>query len=1341
MRKVLATFILLLCGLMASAQEYKASIKLEIAPSSDNYGDGCDNKIQIWLRFTDGSETAIMPYIDLNNIPRYGYSHFEATLHFPANKTVNALRVNTSRQWRRTIGGCGGNTSHQDVSKTFGAGHCHNYYDEGSAAGENYAKYWQTRITLDINPVISIISPSSGSLFPNADKLTLKATLGFKTTDYAWQYQVGTGTWQDMPAALNTNGKSTISFTGEELLGPDFSTLYGNKNIFFRLKYCNNLYSSIITTIPRQSAPHITSVTPMPNSCFGTEDGGFSLQFDRPLLTGETLNLTISDASNGDPVMNINNITAFESGNKITSPAALPPGSYKVDMLGKYNGISTYTESNTHKANFSFSGPTAVDFNIAKRDIYCYNGKDGTITINASGGNGNYKVLYKKDGDANYTEIAFASAGQHILSGLDVGTYQVRVVDKKGCFKKDGTGSEVISTAIITQPDEALRIDFSKATNPTAFGYTDGSIQAIIVGGTPDAGNYTVQWTDISGNALSSFTNSNNPFKTTLNNIGDGKYILRVTDSNYPLAQTANAAGCIVIDTFTLTQPRALSISIEKQKSIVCNNETNGELYARGDGGIEIPEQKYVYEWLKESNGTFTALTQTDSILMAVGTGTYKVRITDKNNISKESAAFTLNQPTALDFTVAKRDVYCYNGKDGTITIKATGANGDYKLLYKKDTDADYTTLAFASANEHQLSNLDIGTYTLRVADVNSCYEKDANGAEVVETITITQPNEALKIDNRELTNPTFFGASDGRAEITLTGGTPNAGSYNTRWTDIDGNVLSSFTNTTGPFKTTLNNVPDGKYILQVTDSNYTLAQQANASSCIVIDTITLKQPPPLKVEIEEQRYVSCKGDADGKLYARATGGIIIPGMKYKYEWFNEANGSYTTIAQTDSILVNANAGTYKVRITDKNNISKESVPFNLTEPMALAISTSSTGLVCSGDSNGTASVAITGGTLPYRIEWSNGDTTANINKLTDGNYLVFVTDGHGCQVQSQVNVAAPNPLEITTSTVKNPTCFGSNDGAISHTITGGTPPYQYQWSNGATTKDLSNLVAGTYTLTLSESKGCSKTITYNLTQPTAVKVDLGPDVTLCTDQVHQADATIANGMTYKWTGANGLNANTAKVTLSETGIYYVEAINAIGCVGRDTIEIRKSNAVIASEFVVTTQTFKNEKINLVNISSPRPQSVAWLIPDDANIKVLSKTDDNLQLSFSATGTYTIGLKATVGDCFKVFTKQITVIEGTSFNDPGTTKDPFIRSFIVAPNPSNGNFYAKVELQDVSNIKLRLLNTITGQLINTREESGSSTYNLPYYLTLSTGVYVMILETPKGNMVYKVLIQ
>ena len=173
---------------------------------------------------------------------------------------------------------------------------------------------------------------------------------------------------------------------------------------------------------------------------------------------------------------------------------------------------------------------------------------------------------------------------------MDTGTYNIRVRDGNGCAKKDAGMKEIIKLQTITQPSESLRIDFSQTTNPLAFGYSDGSVQAIIAGGTPDInGNYTAQWTDFQGNVLSNVTTTSSPYKTVLNNVKNGKYTLTVTDSNYPLAQGTSAASCIVTNTFNVVEPAPLIVNIEVSSVVLCHGDANGKLHANAKGGIEIP--------------------------------------------------------------------------------------------------------------------------------------------------------------------------------------------------------------------------------------------------------------------------------------------------------------------------------------------------------------------------------------------------------------------------------------------------------------------------------------------------------------------------------------------------------------------------------------------------------------------------------------------------------------------------------------------------------------------------------------------------------------------------------
>lgn len=701
---------------------------------------------------------------------------------------------------------------------------------------------------------------------------------------------------------------------------------------------------------------------------------------------------------------------------------------------------------------------------------------------------------------------------------------------------------------------------------------------------------------------------------------------------------------------------------------------------------------------------------------------------------------FGFTGPDALTFSTTKRDVYCNGGSDATITVNASGGVGSYEVGYRKIHESNDTWIAFSAANTHTLSGLDTGSYYIRVRDGNDCMMKDGSGKEVIGTVTINQPTEALHIDNAQPINPLAFGYTDGSIRVILTGGTTVGGdSYNLLWTREDNTVLTPEPATTNPFVTQVKNIGNGKYILFATDANYTLTTGTNTEGCMVRDTFTLVEPPPLVVTVQQHRYVSCKNALDGKLYAEAGGGIEIPIFRYQYQWFRNDNGVWTDIQQSDSIAISLKAGDYKVIITDRNNITKESVPFTLVEPNLLTLALSSTPLFCNGSNNGTANAVINGGTGPYHLEWTTGDTTNAISKLAQGNYKAFVRDARGCQVEQQIKVTSPNPVTISNLVVKAPTCYKGADGAISYTATGGTLPYSYNWSNGASAATLNNLPARTYKLTITDNNNCPLQQTFTVNEPPQIVIGLQKAITLCVGQAYEADATIPKGFTYQWSGPGGYTAVDPKVKLTNDGTYHVTATNTDGCIGKDTVSITRSNTVVAAEMLASTQAFTNEIVMLVNISKPAPEKVEWLLPG-SNVTVVNKNDQEAQVKFTDTGRYIIGMKTMVGACEKTVKQPITIVKAQQFDQPGATSSPFIREFTVAPNPSNGQFTVKIGLEEAASIKLRLIELNTGSVVHQQQQSGSKQYQLSYNVRLTAGVYSLVLETAKEYRIIKVMI-
>ena len=157
-----------------------------------------------------------------------------------------------------------------------------------------------------------------------------------------------------------------------------------------------------------------------------------------------------------------------------------------------------------------------------------------------------------------------------------------------------------------------------------------------------------------------------------------------------------------------------------------------------------------------------------------------------------------------------------------------------------------------------------------------------------------------------------------------------------------------------------------------------------------------------------------------------------------------------------------------------------------IIEPAVLAVAETHQNINCFGDATGSIDVTISGGTLPYIFTWTNGETALDQSNLAAGSYTLLVTDANNCTISKVITITQPLVLAVTASKF-NVKCFGETTGSINVTISGGVAPYTYNWSNGATTEDLINLAAGSYSLEVTDSNGCLLfTPIININQPVA---------------------------------------------------------------------------------------------------------------------------------------------------------------------------------------------------------------------------------------------------------------
>ncbi|MFM8489482.1 MAG: SprB repeat-containing protein, partial [Bacteroidota bacterium] len=255
-------------------------------------------------------------------------------------------------------------------------------------------------------------------------------------------------------------------------------------------------------------------------------------------------------------------------------------------------------------------------------------------------------------------------------------------------------------------------------------------------------------------------------------------------------------------------------------------------------------------------------------------------------------------------------------------------------------------------------------------------------------------------------------------------------------------------------------------YGCSATDSVHVAVAQLSATAAVISD-------------------ISCFGKNDGKLLANAN-----IGGNNTYQWSDPAGQT----TQTASGLA---PGTYQVTISNPAGCTGVASA-TITEPPLLNLNATAANVTCFGGNNGTTQALVAGGTAPYQYLWSNGQTTGSQNGLPAGNYTVTVTDSKGCTDAGQVTIAQPSAIQLSVAQSVNVSCFGGNNGQISVQAQGGAGALAYLWSNGQTGATATALVAGSYTVTVSDSNGCTRTVAGNLTQPQQLSVQSSQQPARC---------------------------------------------------------------------------------------------------------------------------------------------------------------------------------------------------------------------------------------------------
>ena len=616
-------------------------------------------------------------------------------------------------------------------------------------------------------------------------------------------------------------------------------------------------------------------------------------------------------------------------------------------------------------------------------------------------------------------------------------------------------------------------------------------------------GSININVTQGSGGNYSFAWNDGNTLQNRTN-LPAGTYTVTITDPGQ--------VDCFKDTTITLTNPGTLNLSITNPVNPSCG-VSNGSITV-GLSGSTAPYTVVI----DSGSGTPQtiqvpiAISQTLNNLPA---GNYTITVTDAAGCQDiETVTLTPSGAPVINSLNAVVEL-CAGTNLGRITVNASG--GTAPLTYNWSNGESGTSI----------DSLAPGQYSVTVTD--------ANGCSIASTTTLqTGPVCCNLAYTAAVTSPSC-GGSDGEINITITSG---SGNYSFVWSN------SAVTED-------LANVPAGSYTVTITDNG-----QANCERDTTINLASANGPVVNSITPTDE---TCDGDNDGTVTVVASGGTGV----LTFAWSNGA---------TDAAISGLAPGNYIVTVTDEAGCVATANATLAAGPVCctLQATVATTETECNA---ATGSIDITvdaaSGTAPFIFSIDNEQTTSGnnlFNNLAGDTYIVVVRDVNNCSFRDTVEVVEANNTITLSVSVTNVSCFGLTDGGAVATATSSNGPLTYLWSNNAVDTFISNVPAGSYTVTVTDNIGCTREAVADITEPPLFTVSLGNDVFLCGGENSLLDAG-SNGIDYRWSTGETIQS----ITVDAAGTYFVEVLNINNCVATDTIEVNTATVLVDAEATPVT--------------------------------------------------------------------------------------------------------------------------------------------------------------------------
>ncbi len=682
-----------------------------------------------------------------------------------------------------------------------------------------------------------------------------------------------------------------------------------------------------------------------------------------------------------------------------------------------------------------------------------------------------------------------------------------------------------------------------------------------------------------------SYNWSNGDHNASATGLSNGIYSVTVTD----------IYGCSATNSVTIDQPPQLTSLVTSTIDVTCNGGSNGSASINAGGGTP----GYTYNW---SNGSLS------NSIAGVAAGNYNVTITDLNGCTVGNSV-VITEPALINLPVTnKTNVSCFGGNNGSVSIMANGGVAPYTYLWSN------------GATTTTINNLTEGIYTLVVNDFAGCV---ANAS-----VNISQPADII-INTVQIIPSDCDGHNNGSAQISVSGGTSP---YSYNWREIN-NDSTFTTQNIGP-------VRGGTYEILVTD----------VLNCFKKDTIVIPNMAVVPITMSVQSYI-CNG-ALGSVSMLADSADSL--QYYTYHWSSTYNTG--TWVSNDSVFGTGTsflAGNYTITITENATTCAAYYYFTINQSATPMVVTSTViHNNCFGNHNGAIALYVNGGDpMPgYHVIWTGpygySSTGFSIGGLVSGDYVYTVTDDSACSASNTIRIQPLMPVQGYVSKT-DISCFGNTNGGASAFYNGGSGTLKYLWSNGALTPQINNLSAGTYSVTVTDSLGCSKSASVEILQPPAL-------VTILNNQQDVSCFGESDGAI--WTSTTG-GSGTLQYQWLHNGSLFPEITNNLSDIPEGTYHL-----------TVTDSLFCQSTLNVV-INSP----TETLLPDSVHVISCNNGADGYW-DITPTGAYhpyiaifstgdtistdTVPSPYIAGLAAGVYTCEITASNGCQWNFTKTFAQP-----------------------------------------------------------------------------------